>query len=323
MRQILVRTVSVAVLIGGATFAYAFSTGPPDSRTGAKAVASRPAEANCTVCHSGSTLNDPSGQLRILDVPATYTPGEQYDLRVQLSHTWNPLPLNPIKWGFQITAVQATTGDSAGLWLLGTNAPPDTFRSRKPSTGSFNRRRYIMHTRSALHPIWPQGSTREGLPSPVEWTLKWQAPPGDSGKVYFFAAGNSANGDGVAISSGDFIFTTAESTTFGSNVDVPPHSPDIDLNFALDAPWPNPMEKCTNIDFTLPRAANVDLSIFDLQGRKIRTLLNGLRSPGTHGWFWDGKKTDGSYADNGVYFLRLRAGGERRVLTQKIALARR
>jgi flagellar hook assembly protein FlgD len=83
------------------------------------------------------------------------------------------------------------------------------------------------------------------------------------------------------------------------------------------------MEKCTNIDFTLARAANVDLSIFDLQGRKIRTLLNGLRSPGTHGWFWDGKKTDGSYADNGVYFLRLRAGGERRVLTQKIALARR
>ncbi len=323
MRHIFVRTFALAILAGGSTLAYAFSTGPPDSRTGAKAVASRPAEAVCTVCHSGSTLNDPSGQLRILGVPATYQPNQQYDLTVRLQHTWSVMPPDPLKWGFQITAVQATTGDSAGLWLLGTNAPPDTFRSRKPSSGSYARRRYIMHTRNVVHPIYPDGSTRTGQLGPVNWTLKWQAPPGDSGKVYFFAAGNSANGDGVSIGSGDFIFTTSESTTYGNTVDVPPHSPNLPLAFELVAPWPNPMEKCTNIDFTLPRAANVELSIFDLQGRKIRTLLEGYREAGTHGWFWDGKKSDGSYANNGVYFLRLRAGGERRVLTQKIALARK
>jgi len=322
LRLLIVRTVAAAVLVGGSSLAFAFSTGPPAARTGAKAVAARPAEANCTICHSGSLLNDPSGQLRILDAPANYLANQQYPIRVQLSHTWNPMPPEPIKWGFQITAVQATTGDSAGLWILGANAPPDTFRSVK-GTGSYARRRYIEHTRNASHPIWPQGSTREGLPSPVEWTLTWQAPPGDSGKVYFFAAGNSANGDGASIGSGDFIFTTSESTTFGSTVNVDPRSPFLPLAFELDAPYPNPMEKCTNIDFTLVRAAEIELSVFDLQGRRIRTLLSGQRDAGTHGWFWDGRRSDGTFAQNGVYFLRLRASGESKVLTQKIALARK
>jgi len=323
LRSYFVRTVAVITLVGGTTLAYAFSTGPPASRTGAKAVATRPAESNCTVCHSGSLINDPSGQLRILDVPPQYTPGQQYDIRIQLSHAWNPMPPDPIKWGFMITAVQASTGDSAGLWLLAPNAPPDTFKSQKPSTGSFSRRRYISHTRNIIHPIWPQGSTRQGLDSPVEWTLHWKAPPGDSGKVYFFAAGNSANGDGISIDSGDFIFTTAESTTHGGTTDAPPHSPFLPLSFELDAPYPNPMEKCANIDFTLPRPANIELSIFDISGRRIRTLLSGYRDAGTHGWFWDGKKSDGTYADNGLYFMRLRASGENQVLTQKIALARK
>jgi hypothetical protein len=262
------------------------------------------------------------GQLRILDVPTNYQPNQQYDIRVQLTHAWDPLPADPVKWGFEITAVQATTGDSAVLWIFGANAPPDTFKSQKPGSGSFVRRRYISHTRNVVHPIWPGGSTRMGEPGPtIEWTLKWQAPPGDSGKIYLFAAGNSSNGDGVSFSSNDFVFTTSESMTAGGNVSVP-RSPRLTLAYELDAPYPNPMEKCTNIDFTLVRGGVIDLAIYDLQGRRVRTLLHEFRNAGTHGWSWDGRRDGGTFLANGVYFLRLRAAGEKHVLTRKIALAR-
>ena len=146
-------------------------------------------------------LNDPAGRLRILDVPSAYVPGNTYTLRVHLEHTWDPMPPDPLRWGFQMQAVQASTGDSAGTWILIPNAPPDTFVIKRTSSLSvYKNRRYIEHTRNPNNPVDPNGSTHYGELGPIEWHVKWQAPPGDSGKIYFFAAGNSANGDGQATS---------------------------------------------------------------------------------------------------------------------------
>ena len=52
-------------------------------------------------------------------------------------------------------------------------------------------------------------ATHEGSASPVEWSLQWKAPDVAAGTIYFFCAGNSANGN--LGNDGDFIFTTSDS----------------------------------------------------------------------------------------------------------------
>ncbi len=322
MRHVFVRAAIVGTLLTGSTLAWALSTGPPASRTGAFAVANKAAESNCTLCHTGSPLNDPSGRLELLGVPAQYEANAIYPIRIRLTHAWSPLPPQPLRWGFEITAVAKATGDSAGFWVRGANTPPDTFKLQKPAVGAYNKRWYLSHTRDVTNPVDPDGSTRYGASSPVEWVVNWKAPAGDSGKVYFFAAGNSSNGDGVSVGSGDFIFTAVDSTTYGSNVDVPSHPSPLQLTNALDAPFPNPMVKCTSIDFTIARGGLVDLAVFDVQGRQVRGILHGFRSAGTHGTYWDGRQNDGSFARNGLYFLRLKAPGDGRTYSRRITLAR-
>jgi len=322
VRHFFVRAATVACLIGGSSLAFALSTGPVPTRTGAFQVQNKPAEPNCTVCHSGSPLNDPSGNLRILDVPISYFPGDTLTLRVRLEHTWNPLPPNPLRWGFQLQAVQASTGDGAGIWILPPNTPPDTFKIVKASTASvYKNRRYIEHTRNVLHPKDFSGSTRLGELGPIEWPVQWQAPPGDSGKIYFFAAGNSANGDGLSVGSGDFIFTTVDSSMGATNVDVPSHPAPLRLRTALDPPYPNPMVVCTDLSFTIAKGGLVDISIYDLQGRKVRTAFHEFREAGTHASFWDGRGEDRMFAKNGVYLIRL-TGPDGRKSSQKVVLAR-
>ncbi|HEY2954563.1 MAG TPA: choice-of-anchor V domain-containing protein [Candidatus Eisenbacteria bacterium] len=328
MRNFFVRAVVVLIVVGGASLAFAYSSGPPASKTGAFQVQNKTAEPTCRQCHSANTdgipsgINDPSGLLRILDVPANYTPGQTYTLRVHLEHTWDPVPATPLRWGFQLQAVQASTGDGVGTWILGANSPPDTFKIVQGlSTSVWKNRRYIEHTRDLADDTETHASTHWGELGPVEWHVDWQAPPGDSGKIYFFAAGNSANGDDVSFQSGDFIFTTAESTMGSSNVDVAPHPEPLRLRTALAPPYPNPMVKCTDVSFTIPTAGVVDIAIFDTQGRLVRSLLHEFRVAGSHGWFWDGRRDDRTYARNGVYFIRLTAPDGRRV-AQKVVLAR-
>ena len=322
LRHILLRAAVLAMLLGGASLAFALSTGPEPVRTGAFKVQNKAAESNCTNCHTGSPLNSPSGSLRILDVPATYFPGQIYPLRVQLQHTWDPMPPDPLRWGFQLQAVQASTGDSAGTWIMVPNAPPDTFKIVKASSISvYKNRRYIEHTRNPSDPVDPNGSTHYGELGPVEWHVQWKAPPGDSGKIYFFAAGNSANGDGVSIGSGDFIFTTAESTIGSSNVDVPAHPSPLHLRSGLEPAYPNPMTKCTGISFTIAKGGMVDISIYDLEGRKVRTVFHEFREAGSHGSTWDGRAEDHSFVQNGVYLIRL-SSPDGRKSSQKVVLAR-
>jgi len=77
---------------------------------------------------------------------------------------------------------------------------------------------------------------------------------------------------------------------------------------------PNPFNPSTTITFDLPRAAEVSLDNYDLQGRLVRRLLN--ESPyvtGSHKQVWDGRDGDGRATSSGVYFYRFTAGDQKRV----------
>jgi hypothetical protein len=73
---------------------------------------------------------------------------------------------------------------------------------------------------------------------------------------------------------------------------------------------PNPFGAFTSIGFSLPRPGVMDLSVYDLSGRLVRTLAGGVVSDGAAVVTWDGRDERGRPAASGVYFCRLRAGGQ-------------
>ena len=88
-----------------------------------------------------------------------------------------------------------------------------------------------------------------------------------------------------------------------------PPSP-VPGSFALYANYPNPFNPETTIQFDLPGADDVRLEIFDVAGRRQRELLAGRMEGGRHSVAWDGREESGRRVGSGVYFYRLRAGGE-------------
>jgi hypothetical protein len=72
--------------------------------------------------------------------------------------------------------------------------------------------------------------------------------------------------------------------------------------------YPNPFNSTTRIEFSLPRAGRVELTVFDILGRETVCVLSGLLPSGMHAVCWNA-----SPLPSGVYFCRLNFGGESQV----------
>lgn len=79
--------------------------------------------------------------------------------------------------------------------------------------------------------------------------------------------------------------------------------------FALWQNHPNPFNQSTEIRFFLKHSGFVCLEVFNLLGRKVRTLFAGNLPVGHRYVLWDGKNDLGQEVSSGVYFYRMRAGG--------------
>ena len=79
---------------------------------------------------------------------------------------------------------------------------------------------------------------------------------------------------------------------------------------ALRPNAPNPFAHSTSIRFDVPRDAETDLGVYDISGRLVRNLLHGRFPAGSHVVVWDGIGADGQRVRDGVYFTRLKVGGE-------------
>ncbi|MFC1800342.1 T9SS type A sorting domain-containing protein [Candidatus Eisenbacteria bacterium] len=71
---------------------------------------------------------------------------------------------------------------------------------------------------------------------------------------------------------------------------------------------PNPFGPQTTITYSLKRGGMVDISVFDVRGRRLRTLVEGYAHAGDHDIVWDGTDDSGAWAAPGVYLYRLRTG---------------
>ncbi len=75
--------------------------------------------------------------------------------------------------------------------------------------------------------------------------------------------------------------------------------------FALDQNFPNPFNPSTNIRLALPATAEVRLDLYNLLGRRVRTLVDGPLETGYHTLAWDGTDQNGGRVASGIYFYRM------------------
>jgi len=83
-------------------------------------------------------------------------------------------------------------------------------------------------------------------------------------------------------------------------VDLPRPLP---TTIVLHQNYPNPFNASTRIAFDLPRAGLMTLKVYDLLGREVATLVDGVRAAGQHTALFDGSRLA-----SGIYFYRLEAG---------------
>ncbi len=89
----------------------------------------------------------------------------------------------------------------------------------------------------------------------------------------------------------------------------------------LSAGSPNPFNPSTEIRFSLPEPGIVSLAIYDMQGRRVRALIDGDSRPaGAQAVRWDGTNEDGTRLASGLYLVRLEARGD--ILTRKLLITR-
>ncbi len=79
---------------------------------------------------------------------------------------------------------------------------------------------------------------------------------------------------------------------------------------SIEAVRPNPVRSAATIHYVLPRAGSVVLTILDVQGRRVATLVDAAQQPGIHLVSWNGRDSQGQRVRSGVYCARLQDGAE-------------
>jgi len=106
-----------------------------------------------------------------------------------------------------------------------------------------------------------------------------------------------------------------------NNVNVVSHETLADLDevtitpsqTSLQSNYPNPFNPSTTIAFDIANDGHVLVEVYNVRGQKVKTLIDGMRSAGSHKVIWDGIDTHGREVSSGVYFYRMVANGSNSV----------
>jgi len=76
-------------------------------------------------------------------------------------------------------------------------------------------------------------------------------------------------------------------------------------NFELTQNYPNPFNPSTTIDFSVPSLSDVNISVYDINGRLVKTLMNNTLTSGTYSVVWNGDDVNGNAVSAGIYMYSL------------------
>jgi hypothetical protein len=89
-------------------------------------------------------------------------------------------------------------------------------------------------------------------------------------------------------------------------------------SFTLYQNYPNPFNPRTNVQYSLPRPGDVEVNIFDIGGRLVRSLLRSHQQAGTQSIVWDSRNDVGGVVASGTYFYQVLFDGSS--LVKKLVL---
>jgi tetratricopeptide (TPR) repeat protein len=97
--------------------------------------------------------------------------------------------------------------------------------------------------------------------------------------------------------------------SLGTDEDVDPvELPNVNA-FTLGRNYPNPFNPETTISFAIPTSGNVTLSVYNIRGQKVKTLLDDNKDEGAHSIVWNGTDESGRNVGSGIYFYRIESQG--------------
>ncbi|GMQ82121.1 MAG: hypothetical protein BMS9Abin05_1564 [Rhodothermia bacterium] len=146
----------------------------------------------------------------------------------------------------------------------------------------------------------------------TSWTLR-SLPVG----LYYWSVqsvDNSFIGSAFAEES-QFSVTTGAKVSTGTD-----DSSDLPRRTELNPIFPNPFNQSATISFEIAKSSSVRLAIYDLLGKRVRVLADGLFGTGRHQVDWDGNTDSGSPMGSGIYFARMETDGKS--TSRKIVLLR-
>jgi Carboxypeptidase regulatory-like domain/Viral BACON domain len=144
----------------------------------------------------------------------------------------------------------------------------------------------------------------------------------ETGKFGFMAIYGAENGTGEGLINGDqyairvngvdaeeaFTFTGNGDRTMIGSLSLKSGGNVVPSQFSLSQNYPNPFNPETTISFDIPVEARVKLTIFNILGEKVTTLIDEQKAAGSYTVIWSGQTDNGSTVSSGIYFYRLDAG---------------
>jgi hypothetical protein len=167
---------------------------------------------------------------------------------------------------------------------------------------------------------WRGGPEAEATSTPIHaWTYtKWHIPRPEQPRVHMNLwrfDGTPATNQEVVLDAFTFVPACVGDTCGALAVEPPTANGN-----ALLAPSPNPFHASTTIRYVSARGGRVEVAVFDLLGRRQRSLFDGPVGAGSHELAWDGRDERGVPAPAGVYLCRVRT--EDKVETRRMVLVR-
>ena len=121
---------------------------------------------------------------------------------------------------------------------------------------------------------------------------------GPDEKAYVVWQDSRLGNSDIYFSKGEIVMGIEENNSYTSPI-----------TFELIGNYPNPFNASTSIKYTLPTRAHIELTIYNIQGQLVRTLLSGEKLPGTYIVNWDGRNAIGRNVSSGIYFYQLEIPG--------------
>lgn len=233
--------------------------------------------------------------------------------RLRGSGFWNKIFEADVRvLGINQTTDALFAGTSGGIFRSKDNGEFGTLVNSLPDNFTFV---LVLNAQGHIFAGTQKGGVLRSTDNGVTWSAFNSGLPATS--VTALAA--NVRGAMFAGTSGNGVFSSQSTTSIKES------GSEIPTAFKLAQNYPNPFNPSTMIKYELPQAGEVQLTIYDLNGQRVRTLVQQQQPAGQYEVIWDGRNEEGEAVASGLYNYQLRAmpsTGSGFVQARRMALVR-